>query len=192
MMDRAYAKPVSRRQWQIGLFAFALTVIVGVALTAALLLGMANPPYAPHMTEVSSGDLYPRSSELLRASSLKSLAMPITLEVVANAPGTSNNGWGIWYASGASLFIFRIRNDGYVDIHSGWQQFPHILPGENKLTLHITSDNLNEPFFTYQVTFRINDEIALQEVVQPELFEWGIVQPANSNIDWKAIKIYTG
>ena len=192
IMTRAYAKPISRRQWQIGLFAFALTVIAGAAMVLALLLGVAMPhPIGERV--ISPNAIYPNVGGLPAFSSLQDVPLPMTLEAIAHVTGHPEFGWGIWVWNGSALYHFRVRNDGYFDASSGWQEFMHIQPAINKLSLNIASDDWTAGFPSdYKVTLRINDEIAWHGTMQPGLKEWGAIEVTNANVTWESIKIYTG
>jgi hypothetical protein len=183
---------VSRRQWQIGLFAFALTLLVGASLAVALALGLAVPhPIGTRV--ISTDDIYPNAGGLPTFASLRDVPLPMTLEAVAQVSGQPEFGWGVWVWTGSTLYNFRVRNDGYFNAYDGWQQFMHIQPAVNKVSLTVTSDDWTAGFPSdYDVTLRINDEIAWQGTMQPGLQEWGAIRVSSGKVTWESIKIYTG
>jgi hypothetical protein len=44
----------------------------------------------------------------------------------------------------------------------------------------------------YEITLRINDEIAWTGTIQPGLNQWGVLKTGNAKVTWNSIKIYTG
>ena len=179
---------VSRFKWRVVMAALALTMFGGIVLAIVLLQGLGDPYYARNLVvdSVSDEELEVVSQpNYLLVSSFSRHEFPITVEVIGAMSGEPDTSWGIWVQSSSLLYSFRIRNDGYFSaISSGWQEFIHIQPSENKLYLHIESDG--------NATFRINDEIAWIRILELELLEWGVIRPMNARVDWRYIRLYTG
>ena len=181
------------KRWRIVLLALALIVIGGVALAIALLLGVSNPPHASHLKIISSADLEQLfGTNYYLAADLRSESLPITFEVEARVKDSDS--WGLLLATGATLSMFYIRNDGYFRTQStDWQSLNYIHSGFNKLELNISSDNWQADFPSdYHVTFRINDESAWRGAIPPDFGFAGVIAPIGGNVEWKSIKVYTG
>lgn len=178
---------VSRFKWRVVMAALMLTIVGGVVVTILLLQGLGDPTYAPQLViDLTSDEELEVVSppNYLRVSSLSAEESPITIEVMGSFSAQPDTSWGIWVQSSSALYSFQIRDDGYFSaIPSGWQEFIHIQPVENKLYLHVESDG--------NATFRINDEIAWIGVLPSDLVEWGVIRPTDSAIHWRNIRLYT-
>jgi hypothetical protein len=179
---------VSRFKWRVVLAGLLLTIVGGIVMIISLLQGLGDPIYAPQLVvDLTSDEELEVVSppNILRVASLSDEQLPITIEVIGNTSSESATVWGIWIQSSSALYLLQIRSDGYFSaIPSGWQEFIHIQPNENRLYLHIEPDE--------NATFRINDEIAWIGTLQPDLMGWGVVRPINSPIGWRYIRLYTG
>ncbi len=200
-MVTANTVSVSPRQWQIGLLALALTLIGGVALAVALLLGAANPPYDANLVLNlrSADDLAPAGNlgdlRLFSLPATLTLKPPFTLEMEASLSGRQGVAWGLWlrvsdHDGNPIDNAMLIDNQGYVlsalpAPTLQHQQFPHIQPGDNRLYLHYDASGA--------ATLRINDEIfnALSFPVST-VDAVGLALSGDAKLTWKAIKIYTG
>lgn len=200
-MDRAYDTSVSRRQWQIGLFAFALTLIVGAALALALLAGAANSPRAAMLIDtLSFSDLMPPPDEVGEGVRLYRLPIydfrpPFTIEMEARSIGESGSAWGLWLhvralQADSRRFAALIDKQGYMlsasgDLSVEHVEFMHIRPDTNRLSVHLSSDN--------QITFRVNDEIfRAYDFPTAVIGESGVALYGVPQLADDTIKIYTG
>lgn len=175
---------MSRARWRLVLAALALTIIGGIALASILLAGAANPPYAPRLAlDVTPHAAMPLvSPDTYFVGDLSPNQLPITIE--ASARSARESAWGIWISASGTLYPLRLRADGYFSRHfsSGWQNFLHIQPTTNTLYLYVDPQGNS--------VFRINHEIAWTGTLPTAALEWGILQPPDSSIDWRTIRLY--
>lgn len=178
---------VPPRKWRLALISLALTLLGGVILIVALANGAGNLVYPPRLIIDLDSDanlpLFP--PDQLLVSSLSSEQAPIVIEVSASAQSLTAD-WGIWIRTQNGILPFRLRSDGYFSLTPGfgWQQFIHIRPQTNTLTLSIS------PHPNRYGTLRINQEIAWSGSIAANVSEWGILRPENDRITWHSIRLY--
>ncbi len=160
---------MNRWLWRGAVGLMALILAVGLALVAALLLGLNSPRPARH-PDWQAADLPFTLEAAPNETTLKLLGQSyddFTLEIeAAPLPGPGFNGYGLIYRAQdeARYYAFAVGSDGYYAILQvdgdeetplvDWQQFPHVHRGVEANRLRVACAGPTCRFY-------VNDEYAM-------------------------------
>lgn len=169
-MTRGYANRSAIRKWSTGWFAVAAALSAAFSVMMAVIIGAgaATPLYPANAATIHSAGLSELATNWVTLATPTARSLPLTLEVEAGIVNTDQ--WGIWVTSGGTFYVFYVRSDGYFRTSGlDWQPFDAVRPDVNKLYLYLDLSERQEAIVgfpalylppKYEVTFRINDEIA--------------------------------
>jgi hypothetical protein len=161
---------MNRRLWHGGVGLLILTLMGGLTLIVALLLGLNSPrPMRPPDWQAAGLPLYLEAAPNATALTLLGWSYDdFTLEVEAvllSGPDSGFDGYGLLYRAqdDAHYYAFAIGSDGYYAVLRidgdeetalvDWQQFPHVRRGTQANRLRVTCEGAICRFY-------INDEYA--------------------------------
>lgn len=157
-------------RWRLVLLAWAVLLVGGAALVAALALGVADPPcMRASVVDVDaaawSDNVHEDDSTYYGATAMLSPA-PFTL---ALRRGSTDAAWGIWIDTTDARFAALVTGDGYLSVDDGgtWREFPHIRREVNTLCLAVRRE---------ESTLYVNNEVAWRGAIRVGSGEWGYVE----------------
>lgn len=185
---------VSLALWRAVVGGLILVVAISAALVILLAAGLADPPRAANLilnARVTDGFPIHNEGDLTLVEIATNISPPFTLVVDASNEGRRDTAWGIYLRADdttAATQFHLIHPDGYASSpftpRWQWQQFPHIRPVANVISLHMDQ--------TGDLTYRINQEISARGQSAVSSFTLGLALWRSPEIEWRSIRLYTG